>query len=91
MPECVCGGGGEELGTTDYGDFVTILIEGSMQDNTVTRLPVRYRYRTEYKSDSPLPPLLNVMLRKRVSLRTVKYSLRNTKEKGVVGNLHMYI
>jgi hypothetical protein len=32
---------------------------------------------TEYKStDSPLPPLLNVM-----------YSLRNTKEKGVVGNL----
>jgi hypothetical protein len=37
---------------------------------------------------SPLsPPLLNVMYCVRVSLWTVKIALRNTKEKGVVGNL----
>ncbi len=45
----------------------------------------------DYKStDSPLTPLVNhVMYCVRVSLRTVKYSLRNTKEKGAVGNLYI--
>ncbi len=53
-----------------FGDFVTIFTEASMQDNTVARL------RTEFKStDSPLPPLLNVMYCVRVSLRTVKIFL----------------
>jgi hypothetical protein len=48
-----------------FEDFVTILTEGSMQDNMAARL--------EYKStDSPLPPLLNAMYCVRVSLRTVK-------------------
>jgi len=46
-----------------YGDFVTILTEGSMQDNTVARLQSR---------DSPLPPLWNVMYCVRVYLTTVK-------------------
>jgi hypothetical protein len=42
----------------------------------------------EYKSsDSPLHLLLNVMYCVRVSLRIVKYSLSNTKKKGVVGYL----
>jgi hypothetical protein len=35
----------------------------------------------------PFPPLINLMYCVRVSLRTEKYSLRNTKEKEVVGNL----
>jgi hypothetical protein len=44
---------------------------------------------TEYKStDSPLPPLLNVMYCVRVSLcGQSKYSMRNTVAKGIVGNL----
>jgi hypothetical protein len=39
------------------------------------------------RTDSPLLPHLNGMYCVRVSLRPVKYSLRNTKEKGFVGNL----
>jgi hypothetical protein len=42
-----------------FGDFVTILTEGSVQDIT----------------NSPLPPLLNVTYCVRVSLRTVKIFL----------------
>ncbi len=49
-----------------FGDFLTILTEGSMQDNTVKRLE---------STDSPLPPLLNVMYCVRVSLKTVKIFL----------------
>jgi hypothetical protein len=65
--------------------WLTILTEGSMQDN------MEYKT-TEYKStDSRLPPVLVVMYCVRVSLRTIKYYLRNTKEKGVEGNLYMYI
>ncbi len=50
-----------------FGDFVTICTEGSMQ-NIMGGCKT-----TEYNStDSPLPPLLNVMYCVRVSLRTVK-------------------
>ncbi len=49
-----------------FGDFVTILTEGSMQD-------IHSCKTTEYKStDFPLPPLFNVMYCVRVSLRIVK-------------------
>ncbi len=50
-----------------FGDFVTILTEGSMQDLTVALLKS-----TRVHTDSPLPPLINVMYCVRVSLRTVK-------------------
>jgi hypothetical protein len=55
-----------------------------MQDITVARLQ-----RTRVNR-VPSPPSIKCNVRwycVRVSLRTVKYSLRNTKEKGVVGNL----
>ena len=67
-----------------FGDFVTILTEGLMQDNTIAR-----QQSTGVYTDSLLPPVLNVMYCVKVSLRTVKYSLRKTKEKGVMGNLYM--
>jgi hypothetical protein len=54
-----------------FGDFVTILTEGSMQDNTVARL----------QSTDSLPPLLNVMYYVRISLRTIKIFLAKTKGK----------
>jgi hypothetical protein len=50
-----------------FGDFVTILTEGSMQDNTVAGLPS-----TGQELRLPFPPLLNVMYCMRVSLKTVK-------------------
>jgi hypothetical protein len=54
-----------------------------MQDN-------REKKTLEYtNTDSHIPPLLYVMYCVRVSLRTVKYYLRNTKETGVVGNLYI--
>jgi hypothetical protein len=57
-----------------FGDFVTI--EGSMQDKMVARLQYT-------RVQTPLsPPLLNVMYCVRVSLRTVKLFLCNTKEGG---------
>jgi hypothetical protein len=60
------------------GNFVTIRTEGSMRNITIAS--------TEYKSTES--PLLNVMYCVRVSLWIVnKYSLRNTREKGVMGNL----
>jgi hypothetical protein len=52
-------------GGLTFGDFVTILTEGSMQDNTVARLQ-------STRVHTPLSPLLNVMYCVRVSLRTVK-------------------
>jgi hypothetical protein len=57
-----------------------------MQDNMVARLQSTYK-----RVQPPLSPsLLNVMYCVRVSLRIVKkYSLRNTKEKEVVGNLYI--
>jgi hypothetical protein len=65
-----------------FGDFVPIRTEASAG---------RYScMTTEYKStDSPLPPLLNVMYRTAWEslCGQSKYSLRNTKEKGVVGHL----
>jgi hypothetical protein len=61
-----------------FGDFVTILTEGSMQDSI--RLQ-DYRVQ-EYRL--PSPPLLNVVYCVRVSLRTVKYSLRKGKGSGVI-------
>ncbi len=62
-----------------YGDSVTILTEGSMQDITVARLQS-----TRVQTGSPPSINCNVL---RESLRTVKYILRNTKEKGVVGSV----
>ncbi len=53
-----------------FGDFVTILTEGSMQDNTVARL----QSIQEYRLPSP-PSIVNVMHCVRVSLRTVKLFL----------------
>ncbi len=54
-----------------FGDFVTILTEGSMQNNTVAGLQSTRVLRTY----SPLHPLVNVMYCVRVSLRTVKIFL----------------
>jgi hypothetical protein len=51
-------------GGPTFGDFVTILAEGSLQDITVARLQ-------STKLQTPLPPPLNVMCCVRVSLRTV--------------------
>ncbi len=56
-----------------FGDFVTILTEGLMQEVTVARLQS-----AKVGTDSPLPPLLNVMYGTyclRASLRTVKIFL----------------
>jgi hypothetical protein len=60
-----------------FRDFVTILTERPMQDITIARLQ-------STRVQLPSPPLLNVMYCVRVSLRT---ALRNTEEKGVMGNL----
>jgi hypothetical protein len=51
-----------------FEDFVTICTERSIQDVTVARLQ-------STRTDSPLPPLLNVMYGMRVSLWTVKIFL----------------
>ncbi len=40
-------------------------------------------------TDSPLPPLLNVMYCVRVSLRTAKIFLTQPKEKEVLGKLYI--
>jgi hypothetical protein len=63
-------------GSPTFGDFVTILTEGSMQDNTVARLQ---------NTDAPLPLLFNVMYCVRISLRTVKIFLA---QHCFVGNLN---
>jgi hypothetical protein len=65
-----------------FGDFVTIRTEASMQDITVAR-------RQSTRVQTPLfpPPFKCNVLRESLS----KYSLRNTKEKGVVGNVCLYI
>ncbi len=65
-----------------YGDFVNILTEGLMQDNMVTRL-------RSTRVQTPLSPSFKCnVLRESLSVdRQSKYSLRNTKEKGVVCNL----
>jgi hypothetical protein len=55
-----------------FGDFVTILTKGSMQDKTVAKLARMFEYKS---TDSPLPTLLNAMYCVRVSLRTVKIFL----------------
>jgi hypothetical protein len=56
-----------------FGDFVTILTEGSMQDNMVARLQYKRKY-------SPLLLLLNVHC-ERVSLRTDKLFLAQRKRR----------
>jgi hypothetical protein len=57
-----------------FGDFVTIRTEAATQDVTFARLQ-------STRVQNPLSPsLLNLMY-------CVRVSLRNTKEKGVVGNL----
>ncbi len=66
-----------------FGDVVTNRTEASMQDITVAI----ERLQSTNSTDSPLPPLLNVMY----CVRASKYSLRNTKEKGVVGNLSIFL
>ncbi len=68
-----------------FRDFVTIRTEASMQDVTVARLP-------STRIQTPLSPpsfKCNVQYCVKVSLfcGQSKYSLRNTKEKGAVGNL----
>jgi hypothetical protein len=63
-----------------FGDFVTIHTRTSqLQDHRVK----------EYRL--PSPPLLNAMYCVRIFLWTVKYSLRNTKVKGVGGNLCIFL
>jgi hypothetical protein len=52
-----------------FGDFVTVLTEGSIQDVTLAR-PQSARVQTPLSH-----PLLNVMYCVRVSLRTVKIFL----------------
>jgi hypothetical protein len=55
-----------------FGDFVTILTKGSMQDVTVARLQSTGTYQSiEYS----FPSLFNVMYCVRVSPRTVKIFL----------------
>ena len=64
-----------------FGDFVTIRTEGSMQDITVTRIQ-------STRVQLPSPPSFKCnVLRESLSVDSQIYSLRNIKEKGVVGNL----
>ncbi len=64
-----------------FGDFFTIRTEASMKDVTVARLQS-----TRVQTPLSLPPLLNVTAGECLFGQS-KYTLRNTKEKGVVGNL----
>ncbi len=71
-----------------FGDFVTILTEGRCRTSRLQD----YRYRVqEYRL--PSPPLLNVMYftASESFWGQSKYSLRITKEKGVMVNLFIYL
>jgi hypothetical protein len=62
-----------------FGHLFTFRTEGSMQDITVTRLQ-------STRAQTPLSSSFKCTARKSLCGQS-KYSLRNTKEKGVVGNL----
>jgi hypothetical protein len=67
-----------------FGGFVTIRIEGSMQGTSQLQ---DYRVQ-EFRLSSPPSFKCNV-LRQSLAVDQSKYSLRNTKEKEVVGNLYV--
>jgi hypothetical protein len=74
-----------------FGDFVTILTKGSMQDNTVAKLARMFEYKS---TDSPLPTLLNAMyiLRESLSEDSQNIPCATLKRKGswVISTVYVY-